>query len=175
MGAHPEGCASFFMHILTSLPGEGAVKDALIREIKTGFELIKANENILEQIARNASAMDPKELERGLAIQKDTDALKVRRDALLRQTTGTPAATTTGAAGTSSPLTFIQHDLNEGLIPSVAHNGIVNVVARNVFYDVDHAVLIKDGKKLLEGGTISLQAESHPIEFRKVELPNLVG
>ncbi|HEY8148360.1 MAG TPA: DUF1080 domain-containing protein, partial [Vicinamibacteria bacterium] len=25
------------------------------------------------------------------------------------------------------------------------------------------------------GGTISLQAESHPVEFRKVELLNLVG
>lgn len=32
----------------------------------------------------------------------------------------------------------------------------------------------KDGR-LLEAGTISLQAESHPIEFRKVELLNLVG
>ncbi len=32
----------------------------------------------------------------------------------------------------------------------------------------------KDGQ-LLEAGTISLQAESHPIEFRKVELLNLVG
>jgi hypothetical protein len=32
----------------------------------------------------------------------------------------------------------------------------------------------KDGQ-LLEGGTISLQAESHPIEFRKVELLNLAG
>ena len=30
--------------------------------------------------------------------------------------------------------------------------------------------LIKDGKKLLEGGSISLQAESHPVEFRKIEL-----
>ena len=32
----------------------------------------------------------------------------------------------------------------------------------------------KDGQ-LLEGGSISLQAESHPVEFRKVELLNLVG
>ena len=32
----------------------------------------------------------------------------------------------------------------------------------------------KDGK-LLSEGTISLQSESHPIEFRKVELLNLVG
>jgi hypothetical protein len=30
--------------------------------------------------------------------------------------------------------------------------------------------LIKDGRLLLEGGYISLQAESHPIEFRKIEL-----
>lgn len=30
--------------------------------------------------------------------------------------------------------------------------------------------LIKDGKVLLNGGTISLQSESHPIDFRKVEL-----
>jgi hypothetical protein len=32
----------------------------------------------------------------------------------------------------------------------------------------------RDGE-LLESGTISLQAESHPIEFRKVELLNLAG
>jgi 3-keto-disaccharide hydrolase len=32
----------------------------------------------------------------------------------------------------------------------------------------------KDGQ-LLSGGSISLQAESHPVEFRKVELLNLVG
>jgi hypothetical protein len=32
----------------------------------------------------------------------------------------------------------------------------------------------KDGE-LLAGGSISLQAESHPVEFRKVELLNLVG
>lgn len=30
--------------------------------------------------------------------------------------------------------------------------------------------LIKDGNKMLSGGSISLQAESHPVEFRKVEL-----
>ena len=28
----------------------------------------------------------------------------------------------------------------------------------------------RDGKLLLEGGTISLQSESHPIEFRRVEI-----
>ena len=34
-------------------------------------------------------------------------------------------------------------------------------------------VLIKDGDKMLHGGSISLQAESHPVEFRKVELREL--
>lgn len=33
--------------------------------------------------------------------------------------------------------------------------------------------LIVDGKVLLEGGTISLQSESHPVEFRKVEILEL--
>ena len=36
--------------------------------------------------------------------------------------------------------------------------------------DADARKLIKDGKKMLSGGTISLQSESHPIEFRKVEI-----
>lgn len=36
--------------------------------------------------------------------------------------------------------------------------------------DKDAAALIKDGQKLVTGGTISLQSESHPIEFRKVEI-----
>ena len=31
----------------------------------------------------------------------------------------------------------------------------------------------KEGTKLLDGGTISLQSESHPVEFRKVELKKL--
>ena len=30
--------------------------------------------------------------------------------------------------------------------------------------------LIKNGEKMLHEGTISLQSESHPIEFRKVEI-----
>jgi hypothetical protein len=34
--------------------------------------------------------------------------------------------------------------------------------------------LKKDGE-ILTSGSISLQAESHPVEFRKVELLNLVG
>jgi hypothetical protein len=36
--------------------------------------------------------------------------------------------------------------------------------------DADGKKLIKDGKVLLEEGYISLQAESHPVEFRKVEI-----
>ncbi len=36
--------------------------------------------------------------------------------------------------------------------------------------DSDARRLIKDNKKLLDGGAISLQSESHPVEFRKVEL-----
>ena len=39
--------------------------------------------------------------------------------------------------------------------------------------DEDAAKLIKNGNKLLSGGSISLQAESHPVEFRKVELRQL--
>lgn len=34
---------------------------------------------------------------------------------------------------------------------------------------------VKIDGKLLDGGTISLQSESHPVEFRKVELLNLQG
>ena len=36
--------------------------------------------------------------------------------------------------------------------------------------DADAKKLIKDGKLLLEEGYIALQAESHPVEFRKVEI-----
>jgi hypothetical protein len=36
--------------------------------------------------------------------------------------------------------------------------------------DADARPLIKDGQKVLSEGYIALQAESHPIEFRKVEL-----
>jgi hypothetical protein len=36
--------------------------------------------------------------------------------------------------------------------------------------DADGRRLIKDGHLMIDGGTISLQSESHPIEFRKVEL-----
>ena len=36
--------------------------------------------------------------------------------------------------------------------------------------DADGAKLIKNGEKMLHEGTISLQSESHPVEFRKVEI-----
>ena len=36
--------------------------------------------------------------------------------------------------------------------------------------DPEAKLLIKDKKLLIEGGTISLQSESHPIDFRKVEI-----
>jgi hypothetical protein len=36
--------------------------------------------------------------------------------------------------------------------------------------DADARKLIKDGNTMLSGGYIALQAESHPLEFRKVEL-----
>jgi hypothetical protein len=39
--------------------------------------------------------------------------------------------------------------------------------------DADGKRLIKEGKKLVESGYISLQAESHPCEFRKVEILRL--
>lgn len=39
--------------------------------------------------------------------------------------------------------------------------------------DANARQLIVDGNKMLDGGSISLQAESHPIEFRKVELRKL--
>ena len=40
--------------------------------------------------------------------------------------------------------------------------------------DADARKLIRQGDKMLAGGTISLQSESHPVEFRKVELKKLV-
>ena len=36
--------------------------------------------------------------------------------------------------------------------------------------DPEAAPLIRDGQLLLKEGYISLQAESHPVEFRKVEI-----
>lgn len=39
--------------------------------------------------------------------------------------------------------------------------------------DAKKLIHIQDGVKLLSGGSISLQAESHPIEFRKIELREL--
>ena len=40
---------------------------------------------------------------------------------------------------------------------------------------VDFDEKIKQDGKLLDEGYISLQGESHPVEFRKVELLNLAG
>ncbi len=39
--------------------------------------------------------------------------------------------------------------------------------------DADARTLIKDGKMMINGGSISLQAESHPCEFRKIEIREL--
>ncbi len=39
--------------------------------------------------------------------------------------------------------------------------------------DPDAKRLIRDGDTMLRGGYIALQAESHPVEFRKVELQRL--
>jgi len=36
--------------------------------------------------------------------------------------------------------------------------------------DADAVALMGGGRRLIEGGSISLQAESHPVEFRKVEI-----
>ncbi len=36
--------------------------------------------------------------------------------------------------------------------------------------DADARKLIKNGQTMLYGGSISLQSESHPVEFRKVEI-----
>jgi hypothetical protein len=37
----------------------------------------------------------------------------------------------------------------------------------------DAKKLIKDGQLLISGGSISLQSESHPVEYRRVELLQL--
>ncbi len=39
--------------------------------------------------------------------------------------------------------------------------------------DPDGKSMIKDGKLAIDGGSISLQAESHPVEFRKIEIMQL--
>ncbi len=39
--------------------------------------------------------------------------------------------------------------------------------------DADAKSLIKDGKLLISSGTISLQSESHPVEFRNIEIMKL--
>lgn len=47
------------VQIVTKLPGEGAVKDALIKEIRTGFQWIKANEE-REQLMAAKQAQEMK-------------------------------------------------------------------------------------------------------------------
>jgi Domain of Unknown Function (DUF1080) len=42
-------------------------------------------------------------------------------------------------------------------------------------HDPDGRRLIRNGEKMLHEGTISLQSESHPVEFRKVEILPLKG
>jgi hypothetical protein len=64
---------------------------------------------------------------------------------------------------------LITHSVNgrkvlEYALPQIGGDGV------NVF----DAAVKKDGA-LLEGGYIALQSESHPIEFRKIELLNLAG
>lgn len=52
-------------------------------------------------------------------------------------------------------------------------NGVVVLEYTGTQYDPsdgDAKKLIKNGELTLSGGTISLQSESHPIEFRKIEL-----
>jgi hypothetical protein len=39
--------------------------------------------------------------------------------------------------------------------------------------DSDAQKLLKNQDKMLTGGSISLQAESHPVEFRKIEIMEL--
>jgi len=39
--------------------------------------------------------------------------------------------------------------------------------------DADGKTLIKDGRKLISGGSISLQSESHPVEFRNIQIKPL--
>lgn len=56
---------------------------------------------------------------------------------------------------------------------SIKHvvNGETVMVYENPQYDEGSAKKFsKDGNKLIRGGSISLQSESHPVEFRKVEL-----
>src|SRR6185369_7719325 len=61
-----------------------------------------------------------------------------------------------GATGTSSSLTMTQHDLNEGLIPSVAHNGVVNVLSRDVVFSMP------DNASGAAGSTVSVPITVNP-------------
>ena len=64
---------------------------------------------------------------------------------------------------------LVQHRVNGELVLSYEKPQVGGGVVSN--YDP----AAKPDGKLLTEGTISLQSESHPIEFRKVELLNLVG
>jgi Domain of Unknown Function (DUF1080) len=64
---------------------------------------------------------------------------------------------------------LVQHRVNGDLVLSYEKPQVGGGVVSN--YDP----AAKPDGKLLTEGTISLQSESHPIEFRKVELLNLVG
>jgi 3-keto-disaccharide hydrolase len=64
---------------------------------------------------------------------------------------------------------LVQHRVNGELVLSYEKPQVGGGVVAN--YDP----AAKPDGKLLTEGTISLQSESHPIEFRKVELLNLVG
>jgi len=52
-------------------------------------------------------------------------------------------------------------------------NGQTVITYRDVQYDPNDATakpLIKGSNLMITGGSISLQSESHPVEFRKIEL-----
>ena len=55
-------------------------------------------------------------------------------------------------------------------------NGDVVLSYENPQLDKDNKEaqkLIRNGELMLSGGTISLQSESHPVQFRKIELLQL--
>ncbi len=64
---------------------------------------------------------------------------------------------------------MIQHEVNGELV----HEYFMPQVGGGVVNEFDESM--KQDGMLLSSGTISLQSESHPVEFRKVELLNLEG
>jgi Domain of Unknown Function (DUF1080) len=64
---------------------------------------------------------------------------------------------------------LVQHRVNGDVVLSYEKPQVGGGAVSN------HDPAAKPDGKLLSEGTISLQSESHPIEFRKVELLNLVG